>query len=133
MKKCPVCQSVVNEEFECPICHTTLTDEPACAEKREKYAKNRFYLRYLAGQCWFSLVALGVVLVMTLLTDRQPIQVCLAAWGLVAISLLFGIFRRGLIKLAEWKYSQGYACFSVTASKYATAGLAMFAAIMMIA
>lgn len=133
MKKCPVCKSIVDEEFECPICQTTLTDEPSCAEKREKYAMNRFYLRYLVGQCWFSLVAMAVVLVMTLLTDRQPIQACLAAWGLVAISILFSVFRRGLIKVSQWKYSQGYACFSVTASKYATAGLAVFAAVMMVA
>ena len=133
MKECPVCKSVVDEEFECPICRTALTDEPQCYSQGERYAFNKFFLRYVLRQCWFSVISLIVVLVMTFFTAPGVHQLCILAWVLAILSGLMGAFQRKCIKIAQFKYSEEYARFGVTVGKYIAAGGAIFVAIMMVA
>lgn len=133
MKKCPVCKSIVDEEFECPICQATLTYEPSCAGSREKYAANKYFLQYMVKQSVFSLVCLLIVLLFTFLTNDFSFRLCIVAWILAIISVLISVFQRKMIKWLQWKYNEDYAHFRVVASKYATGGLAVFAAIMIAA
>ena len=133
MKECPVCKSKVDEEFQCPICLTTLTYEPACYGEGERYAFNKYYLRYLWRQCWFSLISLVVVLIATFFMAPGLYQACIMAWVASLFSVLMGAFQRKIIKLMQWKYTEDFASFRVVLGKYIAAGAAIFVAIMMVA
>lgn len=133
MKKCPVCKSVVDESFACPICGTTLTYEPECYSEEERYAFNKYFLRYLLRQCWFSLLSLIIVLIATIFTVPELHQICITAWFCAIVSGLMGALQRKWIKWSLYKYTEEYARFGVVLGKYLTAGAAIFAAIMMMA
>ena len=133
MKNCPVCKSVVDEEFECPICWTTLTYEPNCHATQEKFVPSKFLVRYLLRQCWFSLIALLVVFVATFFTNEGTLRICLLAWFAAIFSCLMGAFQRKWVCWLLCKYSEEYASFRVELGKYLAAGAAIFAAIMMVA
>lgn len=127
MKECPMCKSVVDEEFECPICWTTLTYEPNC-DGKEHFVLNKFYVRYLLRQCWFSLLCLGITVALMCFVDFVWHPACVMPYVAAVVSVLMGIFQRQLIKLIQWKYSQGYANFGVVYGKYIAAILAVFTA-----
>ena len=133
MKECPVCKSKVDEMFECPICWTTLTYEPECYGKGERYAFNKYYLRYLWRQCWFSLVSLGIVLIATFFTDPGLYHLCILAWVASVGSVLMGAFQRNWLKSLHCKHTGEYARIRLVGTKYGAAGLAILAAIMMVA
>lgn len=133
MKKCPVCKSVVDESFECPICWTTLTYEPECLSQAESYGFNKYFLRYLLRQCWFSLIALLIVCIATFFAGPGELRICLLAWLAAIFSCLMGAFQRKWIHWLQCKYSEDYAKFRVALGKNLAAGAAIFVAIMMVA
>ena len=133
MKECPVCKSKVDEEFECPICWTTLTYEPECYGKGERYAFNKYYLRYLWRQCWFSLLCFVITVVMMCFVDFRWHPACVMPYVAGGISVLMGAFQRQLTKIAQWKYSADFAASGLVAGKYMVAVMAVLVAVMLLA
>lgn len=131
MKACPICKSIVDEEFECPVCLTTLTYEPNCAGDREEYTVNKFFIRYMTRQCWFSVFCTVVVTVLAFFIDSALWVSSVMAWAAAACSVLMGIFQRYLIKKYQWKYTADYAGYHVVGAKYGLSCAAVLAAALM--
>jgi hypothetical protein len=118
---------VVDEEFECPICWTTLTYEPNC-DGKEHFVLNKFYVRYLLRQSWFSLLCFVITVVLMCFVDFSWHPACVMPYVGAVVSVLMGMFQRQLVKLIQWKYNPDYANFSVVYGKYIVAVLSVFTA-----
>lgn len=118
MKKCNLCQSIVNAEEECPICHNTLTYEPTCQETEEHYVWNKYYLLYVLKNIWFSLFCCTFGIVKLVITMPDMNELLITAIGCALISLLISVFQRNLEKSIRWKYSEDYAPFKIDIWKY---------------
>lgn len=118
MKKCNLCQSIVNAEEECPICHNTLTYEPTCQETEEHYVWNKYYLLYVLKKIWFSLFCCVFGIIKLVITMPDMNKLLMAAIGCALISLLVSVFQRNLEKSITWKYSEDYAPFKIGVWKY---------------
>ncbi len=125
MKKCNVCECIVDEKSECPICGNTLTYEEPCMEDKEKFVFNKYYLLYLTKNTWFALLCtvIGIVIAITAKPEFD-VTVCLAIAMLIA-SFLFGIFNRSYTRAIQWKYSEKWAKNRAVWAQFTTGVLAI--------
>ena len=118
MKVCPLCKSTVDEPYSCPICHTTLTYEPDCYSHREKFVFNKYFVLYLAGKCWFSVLCLLIVLARMLIVRTAALEMLKFCVPFAVISLGISLFERQLVRLNLWRYTEVYATYSVKWPKF---------------
>lgn len=116
MKKCNRCHAVVREEHECPICQSTLTYEPPCHDQKEHYPLNRYYVRYILKNSWFSLLCCIPGIVQLCISSFSTLLLC--AWALWVLSLLLSVFQRNIETGIIRKYSEDYAHFKIGLWKY---------------
>ncbi len=122
MKKCNVCQSVVDEKSECPICGNTLTYEPPCMEDNEKFIFNRYYILYLIKNAWFSILCTVASIIIFVITKPTVNPYALSLLIATAIALIasnfFAFFKRNISRRLLWKYSKEYAVGRIITDKY---------------
>lgn len=122
MKKCNICQCVVDDEYCCPICGNTLTYEPPVMEDKEHFVFSRYYKIYLLKNLWLPVlctIASIVIFILTLpLTVPSVYLLLIPTAFLLIASFIFAFFKRPLARRLLWKYSEEYALHSIEADKY---------------
>lgn len=122
LKKCNVCQCIVDEASECPICGNTITYEPHCMEDKEHFAFNRYYKTYLLKNLWFPVlctIASIIIFILTLpLTVPLAYLLLIPTAFLLIMSFVFALFKRPLARRMLWKYSEEYAIGRINNDKY---------------
>ncbi len=126
MKKCNICQSIVDATEECPICGNTLTYEPPVMEDKEKFVFNRFYILYLIKSTWIAMLCTIIGIVIAIISKPDfDIAIILAIVMLIA-SFLLGIFNRKYAASIQWKYSEKYAQYRAIGAQITTGALALW-------
>ena len=118
MKKCNVCNCIVDEKSECPICGNTLTYEKASLDEKEHYVFNKYYLIYLLKKSWFSIACLiyGIV---TAIIFRHSLNVLMATAALcIVLSLCLSVFERQYARSIRWKFNKEYSLQHTSLYKY---------------
>lgn len=117
MKKCPTCQSIVDDDTECKICGTTLTYEPFIDSDKEKLKPNHYLYFFLAKKLSFSMVCLILVAVLEGNSGTFN-KLSAAGIALSVLSFLFAIFEERLILKNRRMYSAEYAAFRIKSTKF---------------
>ena len=126
MKKCNVCQSIVDESNECPICGNTLTYEPICAEYKEHIVFNKYYLIYLLKHTWFAILCTAISAAMLIIAKSITIGHLVIGLILLVASYLFSIFQRQYEQLViQWCHSEAYSKRKAAAAKFAIGSAAV--------
>lgn len=99
MRKCPVCQMIVDAKNECPICAATLTYEPVCDAEREHLLWNRYRWLYIAKCTWFSFLCCLIGFLKMIIARPQFHQIFWMAAALAAVSLAVSLFQRQIFRL----------------------------------
>ena len=121
MKKCNVCQCIVDEISECPICGNTLTYEPTVTEDREHFVFNKYYYIYLLKNAWFAVfctIASIIILIVDTPTSSYSLRFILPAIVLLIASLADSFFKRSQYKRLLKIYSERRANYMITYDKY---------------
>ena len=121
MKKCNVCQCIVDEKSECPICGNTLTYEPTVTEDREHFVFNKYYYIYLLKNAWFAVfctIASIIILIVDTPISSYSLRFILPAIVLLIASLADSFFKRSQYKRLLKIYSERRANYMITYDKY---------------
>lgn len=113
MKKCPVCNMVVDADNECPICNTSIFYEDKVPKQKEKFIFNKYYIIYMLKKCWFSIACLIFVIIKWIVSDLQFDYIHLLCPFYSLIAVIFALFHRQIARHTTWKYSKEYADFRV--------------------
>ncbi len=120
MKKCNVCQSIVDAKEECPICGNTLTYEPPIMEDKEHFAFNKYYLIYLLKNTWFAILCTVIAALMIILSKTLSLGHLIVGIFLLIATYLFSVFQRKYESLViQWCNSESYSKRKAAAAKYA--------------
>ena len=126
MKKCNVCQSIVDTYEECPICGNTLTYEPPVMEDREHFVFNKYFALYLLKNMWFAIFCTIVAAVMLILAKDFTVGHLIIGIFLLIATYLFSIFQRTYESLViQWCHSEDYSKRKAAAAKYAVGSAAL--------
>ena len=115
MKKCPVCQSVVDDKTACKICGTTLTYESYVDSDKEHFARNKYVGWFWLKKCIFPFLV-TVITAVLLLKSGTLNEMSLFSIIAVLICCLESLFSHKIVKHIQWKYAEQYAAFVVKAS-----------------
>ncbi|MBQ1195635.1 MAG: hypothetical protein IIX44_05255 [Clostridia bacterium] len=125
MKKCNICNCIVDEISECPICGNTITYEPTVTEDKEKFVWNKYYLIYLLKNTWFASICTVIGLVIAIITKPELDTTLILAIALLIASFLFGVFNRRYARAIQWKYSEKWAKNRAISAHFTTGILAL--------
>ncbi|MBR7185717.1 MAG: hypothetical protein IKD37_08955 [Clostridia bacterium] len=135
MKQCPTCNSIIEAQTECPVCGETLTYVNPHPAHRERIARNRYGLRYLAKQIWFALLCTATAVLLLLFAgwhDWRITTVSLLCCAAALIRSFFSLWllRRWRSRLAQSDYhTETYRRTVLCADKYLAAVLGVAAAL----
>lgn len=129
MKKCPICEMIVDAEYECPICYTTITYESDVESDREKYVCNKYFILYLIRKGWFSILCLIFVVFRIFSVQTHSIPCCILSLFCAILSLVESIFERQLAKYIQWKYSEEYSEYKALEVRIVSGIIAVLSAI----
>ena len=121
MKKCNVCNSIVDEISECPICGNTLTYEPPVMEDTEKFVFNKYYYIYLLKNTWFAVLCTIKIIIISLVntpTSSYSLRLILPAIVLLIASLVNSFFKRWRYKRLLKIYTEPWAKQLIAYDKY---------------
>ena len=121
MKKCNICNCIVDEISECPICGNTLTYEPPCMEDKEHFVFNKYYYVYLLKNAWFAVlctIASIIILIVDTPTSSYSLRIILPAIVLLIASLVDSFFKRSQYRRLLKIYSERWANYMIAYDKY---------------
>ena len=121
MKKCNVCNSIVDEISECPICGNTLTYAPPVMEDKEKFVFNKYYYIYLLKNTWFAVFCTIKIIIISLVntpTSSYSLRLILPAIVLLIASLVNSFFKRWRYKRLLKIYTEPWAKQLIAYDKY---------------
>ena len=109
MKKCNICNCIVDEISECPICGNTLTYEPTVMEEKERFVFSKYYTIYLLKNTWFAILCTIIGIVITINSKPEFDTTLALAILMLLASFGFGIWNRNYARAIQWKYSKNWA------------------------
>ena len=121
MKKCPTCQSIVDDDDTCPICQTSLIYEPSAHTDDEKIVWNRYYVMYLLKTLAFSVLCFLFCIIRVIGWREELDSLCVPIVLFSALSLFLGLTDRRMPASAAVFYKKEGYRFSMVLGKYLSA------------
>ena len=119
MKKCPLCEMVVDAYNECPVCGADITGESFAESEIEHYRINRWFFLYLIKRHKFLLICTLFVLLLILTSLTTFDKYSFLSLLLTVCMWVEVLYKNLVFKLFGSIYSEGFLEITHAFSRYA--------------